>query len=137
MAGGRIPPPSDFRRALASRPCARTEHFVLHHLSAPADPMAAELSTGAGSPAGDRVDGAWHFGQVLPKRHARRAVTRNLIRRQGRAGFERHRSRLAAGEWLLRLRTPFDPSIYPSAASTALRRAVRAEIDALFQAVRR
>ena len=89
MAGGRIPPPSDFRRALASRPCARTEHFVLHHLSAPADPMAAELSTGAGSPAGDRVDGAWHFGQVLPKRHARRAVTRNLIRRQVRAEMAR------------------------------------------------
>lgn len=83
------------------------------------------------------MDGVWQFGQVLPKRHARRAVTRNLIRRQGRAGFERHRPQLAAGEWLLRLRAPFDPTRYPSAASEALRRVVRVEIDALFRAAGR
>lgn len=131
MAGGRTPPPSDFRQALALRPCARTEHFVLHHLK-----PSAELSTSAPPPAEGGVDEARTFGQVLPKRHARRAVTRNLIRRQGREGYARHAPRLGAGDWLLRLRAPFDRAAFPSAASVALKQAVRAEIDALFAAVR-
>lgn len=134
MAGGRAPALRDFQQALALRPCARTEHFVLHHLKPAATAGSGELSTSdtPSSPAG--VDEVRRFGQVLPKRHARRAVTRNLIRRQGRAVFVQQAPRLAPGGWLLRLRTPFDPAVFPSAASPALRQAVRAELDALFAA---
>ena len=72
------------------------------------------------------------FGLVVPKRHARRAVTRSLIKRQGRAAWSRHAPALAQGDWLLRLRAGFAADQYPSAASTALRLAVRGELDALF-----
>lgn len=70
-------------------------------------------------------------GAVVPKRHARRAVTRSLVRREIYAAVARHRDALAPGLWIVRLRAPFDRSDFPSAASPALRRAVRAQLDAL------
>ena len=70
-------------------------------------------------------------GAVVPKRHARRAVTRSLIKRQIYAAVGRHRDRLAPGLWIVRLRTPFDPAGFVSAASPALRREARGELDAL------
>ena len=72
-------------------------------------------------------------GWVIPKRQARRAVTRNLVRRQMRAAFDRHVDVLAAGDWLLRLRAGFDRSAFPSPASDALREAVRSELDQLLR----
>ena len=126
----------DFERALAVRPKARTEHFLLHHLGPPYMP-AAELSTSAVRSAAQAVDDWQRFGQIVPKRHARRAVTRNLIRRQARAAFEQHGRALSAGDWFLRLKAPFSLSQYPSAASAALKLAVRAELDRLFSAAAR
>jgi ribonuclease P protein component len=70
------------------------------------------------------------MGAVVPKRHARRAVTRSLLKRQMRAAFERQRG-LPGGLWVLRLRAPFDRTRFPSAASNALRRAAQDELDAL------
>ena len=67
----------------------------------------------------------------MPKRHARKAVTRNLLRRQIRAAMDRHQHRLPHGLWLVRLRAPFDTQQYRSAASQALRLAARLELDAL------
>ena len=75
--------------------------------------------------------GRW-LGAVVPKRHARRAVTRSLIKRQIYAAAERHRAELAPGLWVVRLRAPIDRALYPSAASTALKRATGSELDALF-----
>ena len=77
--------------------------------------------------AGDRV---W-FGCVVPKRNARRAVTRTLLKRQIRAAFERHGVALAGGLWLVRLRSPFLKADFVSAASTALAAAARTELDGL------
>ena len=71
------------------------------------------------------------FGLVVPKRHARRAVTRSLIKRQGRVAFAGHAASLRPGRWLLRLRAPFAPAAFVSAASDALAQAVRAELQAL------
>lgn len=72
---------------------------------------------------------------VIPKRHARRSVTRQLIRRQARAVvLEKN---LAQGDWLIRLRSPFDRRQFPSAASDSLRAAVRAELWQLIGAVAR
>jgi ribonuclease P protein component len=68
---------------------------------------------------------------VVPKRHARRSVTRSLLKRQVRGAFERHAPGLPLGLWLVRLRQPFVVSSYPSAASGALRQAARAELDSL------
>jgi ribonuclease P protein component len=74
------------------------------------------------------------LGAVVPKRHARRAVTRALLKRQIYAVGERHRAGLDAGMWVVRQRAPFDRAVFPSAASDALKRCARAELESLFAA---
>ncbi len=125
---------TDFEQALTSRPCARTEHFALHHLPARIRAAEPKLSTAGSSQDVSAVDERRRLGLVVPKRHARRAVTRNLVKRQGRAAFVRHIDAMAPGSWVLRLRAPFDPKRFLSAASDALRRQVRAELDTLWLA---
>jgi ribonuclease P protein component len=71
------------------------------------------------------------FGAVVPKRHARRAVTRTLVKRQIRVAVLTHAEALAAGLWVVRLRAAFDPASYVSASSVSLRLAVRDELDRL------
>lgn len=149
-SAGRVLPalsgPACFQQVLAVRPCARTEHFLLHHLAeVPPMPPETKLSTGTDPGLPGTVDDtpavaasvvcsgldACRLGLVVPKRHARRAVTRNLIKRQARVLLAQ--AGLAPGDWVLRLRAPFDPRRYPSAASDALRRAVRGELQQLGQ----
>lgn len=140
---------------------ARTAHFVLHALPrASLDRAAAavhepgrppQLSTddevadaGCVDDTGAGLDGlpsqAWRLGLVLPKKQARRSVTRSLIRHQAREALRRHGPAVrAAGRvapevegWVVRLKTPFDRQQYPSAASEALKLAVRLELDELW-----
>ena len=65
---------------------------------------------------------------------AARPSRASLIKRQICAATRRHHDRLAAGLWIVRLRAPFDPARFPSAASPALRAAARSELDALLAA---
>jgi ribonuclease P protein component len=139
---GRLLDKRDFERTLAMPPCSRSAHFALHYLQArPSGPAASsrkprkdELCTGDAPSEDLSVDnlpsGHW-LGTVVPKRHARRAVTRNMLRRQVRAAMLRHEARLHPGLWLLRLRQPFALSKYLSADSTDLRRATASELDGL------
>ncbi len=71
------------------------------------------------------------MGCVVPKRHARRSVTRSLLKRQIRACFERHGSGLPCGLWLVRLRAGFSAAEFVSAQSAALAQAARVELDGL------
>lgn len=76
---------------------------------------------------------------VVPKRHARRAVTRTLIKRQIRGAVQRMdvaRQPLAPGLWVVRLRAPFDRAAFVSAASAALGNEVRRELDGLLSQCR-
>lgn len=88
------------------------------------------------------------LGLVVPKRYARRAVTRNLIKRQIRAVFDAYLSasitqaqtmampsthKNLSGFWVVRLRAGFDAQKFPSASSNALRVALRTELQKLFQ----
>ena len=82
-------------------------------------------------------NGQLWLGMVIPKKQARRAVTRNLVRRQMRAAADRHLSlsvdrTLTGGLWLLRLKQGFSTREFPSADSLPLRRQVREELDQLF-----
>jgi ribonuclease P protein component len=77
------------------------------------------------------LSGHW-LGLVVPKRHAKRAVTRNLIKRQVRAMMARHAHALPAGLWVVRLRLPFDRASFRSPASEPLRVAARLELAQLF-----
>jgi len=69
----------------------------------------------------------------VPKRHARKATTRNLLRRQMREAMQRHHASLAYGMWLLRLCRPFDSHRFRSAAPARLRDAARAELEGLLR----
>ena len=91
------------------------------------DPLAALVQTPTGGGPFDR----W-LGLVVPKRHARRAVTRTLVKRQIRTVAAACAPQLEPGLWVVRQRSPFDPKQYPSAASDALKEAARAELRALF-----
>lgn len=81
----------------------------------------------------DNLEGRCWLGTVLPKRHARRSVTRSLLKRQMRQAAARALPQLPAGLWLLRLSRPFAAAEFVSAASPALKRAARTELDALLQ----
>ena len=79
-------------------------------------------------PAPVRPVGAW-LGCVVPKRHARRAVTRTLLKREIRSAAAG--AALPPGLWVVRLRAGFDRAAFPSAASEALRHAVSGELGIL------
>ena len=154
-AHARLVRSADFERVLRARPCALSAHFALHHV--PARPSAShgalsaarrsELSTEARPEMVRSVDdltrtsaldaqtltpgsapGAW-LGCVVPKRHARRAVTRTLFKRQIRSVAAA--APLSSGLWVVRLRASFDRANFPSAASEALARAARGELETL------
>ncbi|MBC7940752.1 MAG: ribonuclease P protein component [Chitinophagaceae bacterium] len=136
---------ADFPRLLAAPSRSRSAHFALHHLAkAPTPPLkplawrtASELSTdaepGCPQPVDDFPTGLW-IGCVVPKRHARRAVTRNLLKRQIRSAFGRHASAMPAGLWLVRLRAPFAPTQFVSAKSLLLAQTARIELEQLLAA---
>ena len=72
------------------------------------------------------------LGAMVPKRWAKRAVTRNAIKRQiynVSADFE---PLLSERAHLVRLRATFDRSQFVSASSDVLKAAVRAELQQLF-----
>jgi len=136
---------SEFVRVLGSRSRASTAHFAVHHLpaipavrpaalaKAPAPELSTKLGTAGEGPVDDLCQTAFRrIGAVVPKRHARRAVTRSLIKRQIYAASGRHAAKLARGLWIVRLRAPFDRNQFPSAASPALRLVARSELEALF-----
>lgn len=70
-------------------------------------------------------------GIVVPKRHARRAVTRTLVKRQVRAAVARHADALPGGLCVIRLRAALDRQRFTSASSPPLRDALRHELDEL------
>ncbi len=78
-----------------------------------------------------RPDASQGLATLVPKRHAKRAVTRNLIRRQMREALRSDAGMPSGSRVLIRLRAPFDGRHYPAAASQALRAAVRQELSTL------
>lgn len=119
---------SQFQAVLAGATLAKTTHFALHCcvLDLPAD---------AEAPALFPLQAVW-LGAMVPKRWAKRAVTRNAIKRQiynVSADFEPVLSQRAH---VVRLRSAFDRAHFISATSDVLKDAVRAELQQLFSRVR-
>ncbi len=148
---GRVLHSADFDRLMQSPARKRSAHFAVHHVMAwphaqrpPATQKVADnLSTAHQPSCPDSVDecvqaarpGERWLGCMVPKRHAKRAVTRNLIKRQMRTAAQRHAQQLLPGLWLLRQHRPFDPRVFVSAASSALREAARVELEALLSSL--
>ena len=112
---------TQFQAVMVGAPVAKTAHFALHR-------GALDVSTN-GRPLFP-VSAAW-VGVVLPKRWARRAVTRNAIRRQIYELSRLHADALPHAAWVVRLRSEFSRKQFVSATSEPLKRAVRAELEQL------
>ncbi|OJX34492.1 MAG: ribonuclease P protein component [Burkholderiales bacterium 68-12] len=119
-----------FQAALAGETVARTAHFALHRQVQEAQDVPCVPAGRAHKPLFG-VQDVW-LGAMVPKRWARRAVTRNAIKRQIYGMAQAHAAGLPAVAHVVRLRTAFDRRQYPSAWSDALRLAVRAELEQLF-----
>ena len=130
---------------MSTPPVLKTAHFALH-LAAPREGAAvascAPADASAPTAAGARQKGMaarplftgagpW-VGVLLPKRWARRAVTRNTMRRQIYAVAQDHAQGLPQAALVVRLRSGFDRQQFVSATSDALKAAVRGELLQLF-----
>ncbi|MET0312270.1 MAG: ribonuclease P protein component [Burkholderiaceae bacterium] len=122
---------AQFEAVMGGATVSRTAHFALHR---------ANLPTGPGSDDGrqalfavNRLSGPepW-MGAVVPKRWAKRAVTRNTVKRQIYAVSEQFHESLQPVPFVVRLRSAFDRKEFVSATSEALKKAVRAELLELF-----
>lgn len=99
---------------------ARTAHFALHRCALDTTSSAQPLFA---------ADAVW-LGAMVPKRWARRAVTRNAIKRQIYA-VASDGAGLPRAAHVVRLRAAFDRKEFVSASSDRLKAAVRAELRQL------
>ena len=118
---------------LAGGTVARTAHFALHRAAlnvAVVKPSTSLLPT-APSLALFDVRDVW-IGALVPKRWAKRATTRNAIKRQIYSVSIDFEPGLPAAAHVVRLRAGFDRAQFISAASDLLKTAVRQELQQLF-----
>jgi ribonuclease P protein component len=122
-----------FQATLDGETVARTAHFALHRLVLPAQGSVRLPDSTAHPHPGPLfgVQDVW-LGAMVPKRWARRAVTRNAIKRQIYAVAALHAPRMPQAAHVVRLRAAFDRKQFVSARSDALCSAVRAELLQLF-----
>ena len=128
---------------------SRTPHFALHRValqpnSEPSSaPKAAANSQEMASQAGSQdlskplfaVQDTW-LGVIVPKRWAKRAVTRNTIKRQIYAVSTASGCAMPVAAHVVRLRAGFDRAEFISATSDKLKIAIRAELQQLFSGVK-
>lgn len=126
-----------FQAVLAGSVVARTAHFALHRneLHARTPQTGTEENKGEASRVSALfpVQSVW-MGAMVPKRWARRAVTRNTIKRQIYTVSIDFFHACPQAAFVVRLRKEFSRQEFPSATSSDLKKAVRAEITALMQA---
>lgn len=79
------------------------------------------------------VQDTW-VGAMVPKRWAKRAVTRNAIKRQIYTVSADFLPSYPQAAWVVRLRRDFSRKEFISASSESLKEAVRSEVLALMQA---
>ena len=117
-----------FQAVLNGEQVAKTAHFSMHRAELGA---CNTIETPALFPA--KV--AW-IGAMASKRWAKRAVTRNAIKRQIYNVSASLSSLIPQAAFLVRLRCEFSRKEFPSATSVALKDAVRAELMVLIQAIK-
>ncbi len=111
---------------LAGSTVARTPHFALHAVALNADPV--DLTE---KPL-FHVPTVW-LGAMVPKRWAKRAVTRNALKRQIYAVSALYQAQLPVSAYVVRLRSSFDRVLFVSASSDALKLAARNEMMQLLE----
>jgi ribonuclease P protein component len=122
---------AQFDAVMAGSTVSRTAHFALHRSGLDAPPARPAGPWSEHAKALFAVREPW-IGALIPKRWAKRAVTRNAIRRQIYTVSQAFESRLPAAAHVVRLRAGFDRARFTSATSDALKQAVRGELHDLF-----
>jgi ribonuclease P protein component len=112
---------SEYQAVMACGLVCKTPHFVLHRWNPALAPEAAPF-----------VEGRLLLGALTPKRWAKRAVTRNLIKRQIYEVSALYAHELTLTAHVVRQRSEFDKRQFISASSSALKKAVRGELTQLF-----
>ena len=110
---------AEFQAVLAGRVVSKTVHFALHQLVTHPGRPNAEVN-GSGD--------VW-LGAMIPKRWAKRAVTRNMIKRQAYTVLSL--IGLPQAAYVVRLRRDFSKTQFVSATSAVLKSAVRQELHQL------
>ncbi|KPU98731.1 ribonuclease P protein component [Variovorax paradoxus] len=113
---------AQFQAVLAGATVARTAHFALHRCALDSESSAQLFAS----------DDVW-LGAMVPKRWARRAVTRNAIKRQIYSVSALPHAGLPRAAHVVRLKSAFDRKEFVSASSERLKRAVRAELELLLE----
>lgn len=136
----RITTKAQFAAVMGGQTVSRTAHFALHRVTlapaasgasfAPAVPASVSDLAPVKKPLFAVAD-CW-LGVVVPKRWAKRAVTRNTIKRQIYAVSTDASCQLPIAAHVVRLRSGFDRAEFISATSDKLKMAVRAELQHLF-----
>jgi ribonuclease P protein component len=129
----RITTKAQFAAVMSGQTVSRTPHFALHR--AALQPKTDAVVGLADAPQHIKplfaVQDTW-LGVIVPKRWAKRAVTRNTIKRQIYAVSSDSSCKLPAAAHVVRLRAGFDRALFISATSDKLKAAVRAELQQLF-----
>ena len=113
----------------AGKIVSKSAHFALHALPGCKAPNSPNNDSSNGLPKAPSI------GVIAPKRLAKRAVTRNTIKRQIYAVSAALQTQVQADHYVVRLRAPFAKDAFPSATSEPLKRCIRAELGVLFAKV--
>jgi ribonuclease P protein component len=132
-----------FQATMSGGTISRTPHFALHRLVLGESDVAKDAEpTGPGASLTEQAPQAlfvvpgctspqvW-MGPLVPKRWAKRSVTRHSIKRQIYAvasEFDAQLQALPPAAYVVRLRAGFDRKQFISATSEPFKRAVRAEL---------
>ena len=116
---------------MAAGTVARTAHFAMHRCGLPLAEQQFAAS-GVALPALFPAEACIWMGAMVPKRWAKRAVTRNAIKRQIYQVSMECAPHLLQAAHVVRLRAGFDRQQFVSASSVLLKSAVRAELLQLF-----
>ena len=139
----RIVTKAQFAAVMSGQTVSRTPHFALHRVTLESNSTSkAVVETASVVSAEANQSQALHkplfavqdtwLGVVVPKRWAKRAVTRNTIKRQIYAVSTDSSCHLPPAAHVVRLRAGFDRAEFISATSDKLKTAVRAELQHLF-----
>jgi ribonuclease P protein component len=113
----RIVSKAQFAAVMNGQTVSRTPHFALHRVALMPEHFA--------------VQDTW-LGVIVPKRWAKRAVTRNTIKRQIYAVSTAPSCTMPVAAHVVRLRASFARAEFISATSDKLKIAVRTELQHLF-----
>lgn len=125
---------AQFQAVLAGSIVAKTPHFALHRKALGAKAPAVQSAASVVDALALFCEQDMWIGAMVPKRWAKRAVTRNAIKRQIYTVSADFSHQYPQAAFVVRLRSSFARTEFVSAISDQLKQAVRAEVQALMQA---